>query len=387
MIPMQDRHQPYPTICMFGGVKHGKTTLATVMLEVVQHIGATEIKHTQFQQMDPVDFRITEQLSTFFRVAKFETSGKHYKLIDGESHVDLIKAIIGSLPEIQAAILVVSITEGITKEITEQIRLANKIGIRTIFPFLNAVDIAEDPELIGMCQDETEELLTKYGYTGERKPLTIIGNIANALKYKGKDLGATDWQPIVDLIFSLAQYTPTPVLSNELPLIVPISRVLEEEKGVTTIQGEKLQGQLAIGQDVDIVGKGDRIRTRCVGYDQTRIQIDAEPGWVTAGQVVSSPKQIRSYHQFRAAIYLTPVEKSGIHIPIVGNDKPDIHLWTIDVSGHITLPPSTAIVSPGEHAIVLVELEIPMAMQVGTRFEVKKTKQLIGIGIVIEIVQ
>ena len=384
---MQDKHQPYPTICMFGGVKHGKTTLATVMLEVVQHIGATEIKHTQFQQMDPVDFRITEQLSTFFRVAKFETSGKHYKLIDGESHVDLIKAIIGSLPEIQAAILVVSITEGITKEITEQIQLANKIGIRTIFPFLNEVDIVEDPELIGMCQDETEELLTKYGYTGERKPLTIIGNIANALKYKGKDLGATDWQPIVDLIFSLAQHTPIPVLSNELPLIVPISRVLEEEKGVTTIQGEKLQGQLAIGQDVDIVGKGDRIRTRCVGYDQTRIQIDAEPSWVTAGQVVSSPKQIRSYHQFRAAIYLTPVEESGIHIPIVGNDKPDIHLWTIDVSGHITLPPSTVIVSPGEHAIVFLELEIPMAMQVGTRFEIKKTKQLIGIGIVIEIVQ
>ncbi|MEC9257172.1 MAG: hypothetical protein VX541_01660 [Candidatus Poribacteria bacterium] len=156
---------------------------------------------------------------------------------------------------------------------------------------------------------------------------------------------------------------------------------------MTTIRGEKLRGQLAIGQNVDIVGKGDRIRTRCVGYNQTRIQIDAEPGWVTAGQVVSSPKQIRSYNQFKAAIYLMTVEESGIHMPIVGNDKPDIHLWTIDVSGHITLPPSTPIVNPGEHTIVLVELEIPMAMQVGTRFEIKKTNQLIGIGIVTEIIQ
>ncbi|HCK12701.1 TPA: elongation factor Tu, partial [Candidatus Poribacteria bacterium] len=80
-------------------------------------------------------------------------------------------------------------------------------------------------------------------------------------------------------------------------------------------------------------------------------------------------------------------EESGIHMPIVGNDKPDIYLWTIDVSGHITLPPDTPIVNPGEHAIVLVELEIPMAMQVGTRFEIKKTNQLIGIGIVTEIIQ
>ena len=81
------------------------------------------------------------------------------------------------------------------------------------------------------------------------------------------------------------------------------------------------------------------------------------------------------------------VEESGIHMPIVGNDKPDIHLWTIDVSGHITLPPGIPIVNPGEHAIVLVELEIPMAMQVCTRFEIKKTNQLIGIGIVTEIIQ
>ncbi|MEC7867284.1 MAG: GTP-binding protein [Candidatus Poribacteria bacterium] len=384
---MQDRHQSYPTICMFGGVKHGKTTLATAMLKVVQHIGATEIKDTQFQQIDPVSYRITEQLSTLFRTVKFETSGKHYRLIDSESHADLIKAIIGSSPEIQAAILVVRTTDGVTKEIIEQIQLANQIGIRTVFAFLNKVNMTEDPELIGMCQDETEELLTEYGYTGEKKPLTIIGDIDSALKYKGKDLGAADWQPIVDLIFSLAQHTLNPVLSNELPLIVPISKILEEKKGVTTIQGEKLRGQLAIGQNVDIVGKGDRIQTRCVGYNQTRIQIDAEPGWVTTGQIVSSPKQIRSYNQFKAAIYLMTVEESGIHMPIVGNDKPDIHLWTIDVSGHITLPPGIPIVNPGEHAIVLVELEIPMAMQVCTRFEIKKTNQLIGIGIVTEIVQ
>ena len=224
--------------------------------------------------MDPVNFRITEQLSTFFRVAKFETSGKHYKLIDGESHVDLIKAIIGGLPEIQAAILVVSINEGITKEITEQIQLANKIGIRTIFPFLNEVDIA-DPELIGMCQDETEELLTKYGYTGEKKPLTIIGNIASALKYKGKDLGATDWQPIVDLIFSLAQHTPIPILSSKLPLIAPISTtsplfnlVFEAVSIVTTMLDFALSSEerSEIGINVSSVILEDELATGFPAY-------------------------------------------------------------------------------------------------------------------------
>ena len=384
---MQSRCQSHPTICALGGIKHGKTALATAILKVVRHIGSTEVTDTEFQQMDPVGYPITDQLSTLFRTAKFETSRKHYRLIDSESHTDLIKAIIGSSPKIQAAILVVSAIDGITQEIIEQIQLANQVGIRTIFPFLNKADAVGDQELLEMCQDEMEELLERYGYGAEKRPPIIIGDVANALEYKGQDLGASDWQPIVDLIFSLAQHMPDPILTSELSLMIPVSEVLEEKKGVTTIRGEKLQGQLAVGQDVDIVGKGDRIRTRCVGYNQPEIQIDAEPGWITAGQVVSTPKQITSYNQFKAAIYLMTVEECGMHIPIVGSDKPDIHLWTIDVGGHITLPPDTAIVNPGEHATVSVELEIPMAMQVGTRFELKKMEQLIGVGIVTEIVQ
>ena len=382
---MQSRHQTHPTICMFGGVEHGKTTLATAILKVVRHIGSIEVTSTQFQEMEPTAYPVIEQLATLFRTAEFETSRKHYRLIDSQSHVDLIKAIIGHSPKIQAAILVVSATDGVTKEILEQIQLANQIGIRIIFPFLNKVNMTEDPELLEMCQDEIEELLTKYGHAAQKRPSVIIGDAAKALEYKGQNLGAADWQPIVDLIFSLAQHTLDPILPGEL--IIPISKVLEEKKGVTTIQGEKLQGQLAIGQNVDIVGKGDRIQTRCVGYNQTKIQVDAEPDWITAGQVVSSPKQIRSYNQFKAAIYLMTVEECGIHMPIVGNDKPDIHLWTIDVGGHIMLPLGTAIVNPGEHATVSIELEIPMAIQIGTRFEIKKTEQLIGIGTVTEIIQ
>lgn len=382
---MQSRHQTHPTICMFGGVEHGKTTLATAILKVVRHIGSIEVTSTQFQEMEPTAYPVIDQLATLFRTAEFETSRKHYRLIDSQSHVDLIKAIIGHSPKIQAAILVVSATDGVTKEILEQIQLANQIGIRIIFPFLNKVNMTEDPELLEMCQDEIEELLTKYGHAAQKRPSVIIGDAAKALEYKGQNLGAADWQPIVDLIFSLAQHTLDPILPSEL--IIPISKVLEEKKGVTTIQGEKLQGQLAIGQNIDIVGKGDRIQTRCVGYNQAKIQVDAEPDWITAGQVVSSPKQIRSYNQFKAAIYLMTVEECGIHMPIVGNDKPDIHLWTIDVGGHIMLPLGTAIVNPGEHATVSIELEIPMAIQIGTRFEIKKTEQLIGIGTVTEIIQ
>ena len=73
-------------------------------------------------------------------------------------------------------------------------------------------------------------------------------------------------------------------------------------------------------------------------------------------------------------------EECGAHIPLVGNDKPEIHLWTINVIGHLRLPPDVAVINPGEHATVQVALDLPMAILVGTRFDLKKMGVKLGIG-------
>jgi elongation factor Tu len=117
------------------------------------------------------------------------------------------------------------------------------------------------------------------------------------------------------------------------------------------------------------------------------VKVDAEPGWITPGQVVSEPKSIRSHTDFEATVYVMTQEECGTHIPLVGNDKPEIHLWTIDVTGHLHLPSEVAIVNPGEHATVQISLDTPMAIAVGTRFEIKKMGEKIGIGVVIEIME
>ena len=80
-------------------------------------------------------------------------------------------------------------------------------------------------------------------------------------------------------------------------------------------------------------------------------------------------------------------EECGTHIPLVGNDKPEIHLWTIDVTGHLHLPSEVAIVNPGEHATVRISLDVPMALAIGTRFEIKKMEVKIGMGVVTEVIE
>jgi elongation factor Tu len=382
------RHQALP-ICTLGGAGQGKTTLTAAILRVVSRIGSAQMSAEAFAQQEPIHRLIGSHMTVNYRAVDYETSGRHYTHIDALNHADNVKMLIGGSPEIRGSILVVSPDEGVTTETEAQVRLASQVGVSAIVAFLNTNEKVKDSELLEICEMEVRELLTDCGYKEERM---IIGDAAKALQYKGQNLNSEHWKPIVDLIFAMNRCMPQPRSALELPLMMPIRRVIDNPKGPSTVYGEIIQGRLSVGTAVDIVGKGERIRTRCVGLKQSsensresEAQVDAEPGWITPGQVILDPKQGKSYTAFRAVVYVMTPEECGTHIPLVGNDRPEIHLWTIDVAGRLRLPAELAIVGPGEHASVNISLGVPMAMQVGVRFEIKKMGMTIGMGTATEI--
>jgi elongation factor Tu len=393
------RHQALP-ICTLGSTGHGRTTLTAALIKVVSRIGSAQLQADNLELQEPTHHSIGMHIHTSYRAIDYETSGRHYTHIDTLSHADNVKMLIGGSPKIGGAIWVVSAVDGVTAEAEAQIRLASQNQVSTVVTFLNESGRIKDPELIEICEMEMREILTNSGYAAENSPI-IIGDAAKALKYQGQNLNSDHWKPIVDLIFAMNRCMPHPMNPSDLPLLMPIREVIDDPKGFSTLYGEILQGKLAVGHPVDVVGKGDRIKTRCVGLrhrdasslpedngdgEENEVQVDAEPGWISPGQIVSEPKRIKSHADFEAAVYVMTQEECGTHIPLVGNDKPEIHLWTIDVTGHLSLPPDVAIINPGEHAAVRISLDVPMAMQVGTRFEIKKMGVKIGIGVVAEII-
>ena len=387
----QYRHQGL-TICTLGGVEHGKTMLTAGIIKVVSRIGSTQMGVEDFELQQPTHHSIGQHAYISYKVIDYETSGRHYTHIDGLSHWDNLKMLIGGSPGIRGAILVVSAVDGVTAEAEAEIRLASQVRIPTVVTFLNKAERVKDPELIEICEMEIREILTDCGYAEEQSPI-VVGDAEKACNYKGQNLNSDHWKPIVDLIFGLNRCMPQPLNPLELPLLMPIRKVIDNPKGTSTLYGEVVQGGLAVGHPVDVVGKGDRIKTRCVGLrhsdagEEDEVQVDAEMGWITPGQVASQPKSIRSHTNFEAAVYVMTQEECGTHIPLVGNDKPEIHLWTIDVIGHLHLSSEVAIVNPGEHATVQISLDVPMALEGGTRFEIKKMGVNIGIGVVTEIIE
>ena len=373
-------------VCTLGGAQAGKTSLTAAMTKVVSRIGSTPVDSEDIEPQQASHHPISEGVGLDYRAVDYETSGRHYSQIDCRSHADTIKMLVSGSPEVRGAIWVVSAVDGVTESSETQIRLARQTHVPVIITFLNQTERVEDPELIEICAVEIRELLTDYGYEEENSPI-IIGDALKALRYKGHNLDSEHWKPIVDLILAMGRCMPQPIKPIDLPMLMPIREVTDDPKGISTLRGEVIQGGLAVGHAVDIVGKGERVKTRLIALRDGEVQVDAEPGWISPGQVVSEPKSIKSHTVFEAAVYVMTPEECKTHVPLVGNDKPEIHLWTIDVTGHLHLPPDVPMVNPGEHAHVSIALDVPMALQVCTRFEIKKMGARIGMGVVTEIVE
>ena len=377
----ENTHRRLP-ICTLGADGHGKTTLTAAIAKVVSRIGAIHTNgNNDFEAQHPISHPIREGVGITYRSIAYETSGKLYTQIDCETDLDIVKMLISGSPAIQGGIWVVNAVEGITRDSEAQLRLTHQMHIPIVLPFLNTGGISKDDELLDICLQEMRELLSECGWDEEIAPITI-GDALKALDYKGNSITSAQWQPIVDLVFAMNRTMPAPVDTNRLPIIMPIHEIVEETKDQVSIRGEIVQGHLAVGQAVDIVGKGDRIKTRVLSTKDNEVCVESEPDWLSVGQVLCPPKTIKSHSEFTALIYLLTHEESGTHIPLIENDRPDIYLWSIDMPAHLKLPSGLSLIKPGDYAQVSLTLDLPLAMEVGTRFEVKKMGSRIGFGVV-----
>ncbi len=369
-------------ICTLGADGHGKTTLTAAMAKVISRIGAIHTDgDTDFEAQPPIHHPIREGVGITYRTIAYETSGKFYTQIDCEMSSDIVKMLISGSPRIQGAVWVVNAVEGVTADSDAHLRLAHQLRLPKVLPFLNTGGVPEDDEIVDICKQEMHELLNACGDREETAPI-IVGDARKALDYRGDQITSSQWQPIVDLIVAMNSRMPAPVNTERLPLIMPIYEIAEAAKESVSVRGEIIQGQLAVGQAVDIVGKGDRIKTRVVGIKEREVSVESEPDWLSVGQVLCTPKTVKSHTEFTGLIYLLTFEESGTHIPLIENDRPDIYLWGVDMPAHLHLPPELSLIVSGTYAHVTLVLDLPLVMEIGTRFEVKKMGVRIGFGVV-----
>ncbi len=388
-----DRSKEHINIGTIGHVDHGKTTLTAAITNVLAKSG--QAKAMDYASIDAAPEEKERGITINTAHVEYETDKRHYAHIDAPGHADYVKNMITGAAQMDGAILVVSATDGPMPQTREHILLAGQVGIEKLIVFINKVDMVEDDEMIELVEMEVRDLLSQYGFDGDKTPF-IRGSGLKALEGDAKYEKA-----IIDLMKTADEYFPIPKREKDKPFLLPVEDVFTITGRGTVATGRVERGTIKEGEEVEIVGLKDTKKVVVTGIEMFRKLLDyAEAGDnvglllrgvnrddIQRGQVIVKPKSITPHKKFKAEIYALKKDEGGRHTPFFTNYRPQVYLRTTDVTATVTLPDGVEMVMPGDNTTIIVELIAPVAIEKNTKFSIREGGRTIGAGTVTEIIE
>jgi elongation factor Tu len=294
------------------------------------------------------------------------------------------------------AILVVSAADGPMPQTREHILLARQVGVPALVVFLNKVDMVDDAELLELVELEVRELLKSYQFPGDDIPV-IKGSALSALE--DKDADGIGEKAVLELMAAVDSYIPQPERAVDRPFLMPVEDVFSISGRGTVVTGRVERGVVKVGEEVEIVGLKDTVKTTVTGVEMFRKLLDSGMAGdnigallrgtkredVERGQVLAAPGSITPHTQFKAEAYVLTKEEGGRHTPFFTNYRPQFYFRTTDVTGVVKLPEGVEMVMPGDNVSMDVELIAPIAMDEGLRFAIREGGRTVGAGVVAKI--
>jgi elongation factor Tu len=306
------------------------------------------------------------------------------------------------------AILVCGATDGPMPQTREHILLSRQVGVPYIVVFLNKADLlAEDcggvgtdeyNEMLELVEMELRELLSTYDFPGDDTPI-IAGSALMALN--GQDDNGLGTSAVRKLVESLDSYIPEPVRAIDQPFLMPVEDVFSISGRGTVVTGRVERGIIKVGEEIQIVGLKDTIKTTCTGVEMFRKLLDegragenvgvllrgTKRDEVERGQVLCKPNSVTPHTKFESEVYVLSKEEGGRHTPFFKGYRPQFYFRTTDVTGAVELPEGVEMVMPGDNIKMVVTLIHPIAMEEGLRFAIREGGRTVGAGVVAKIIQ
>ena len=391
-----ERTRPHCNVGTIGHVDHGKTTLTAAITKVLAEEGGAEF--TPFDEIDKAPEEKARGITIATAHVEYQTSNRHYAHVDCPGHADYVKNMITGAAQMDGAILVVSAADGPMPQTREHILLARQVGVPAIVVYLNKVDQVDDAELLELVELEVRELLSIYEFPGDDIPV-ITGSALNALE--GNDEEGTGKASVQKLLEAVDTYIPQPERAKDQPFLMPIEDVFSISGRGTVVTGRVERGMVNVGDEVEIVGIKETVKTTCTGVEMFRKLLDqGEAGdnvgcllrgtkreEVERGQVLAKPGSITPHTKFKAEAYILTKDEGGRHTPFFTKYRPQFYFRTTDVTGTVELPQGTEMVMPGDNVSMDIELIAPIAMDTGLRFAIREGGRTVGAGVVAQVVE
>ena len=390
-----ERKKPHVNVGTIGHVDHGKTTLTAAITTIMaKKYGGTA---KAYDQIDAAPEEKARGITISTAHVEYESANRHYAHVDCPGHADYVKNMITGAAQMDGAILVVSAADGPMPQTREHILLSRQVGVPYIVVYLNKADMVDDAELLELVEMEVRDLLTSYDFPGDDIPI-VTGSALKALEGDQSDIGEPSIHKLVE---TLDNYIPEPVRNIDKAFLLPIEDVFSISGRGTVVTGRIESGIVKVGEEVEIIGIVDTVKTTCTGVEMFRKLLDEGRAGdnvgillrgtkredVQRGQVLAKPGTIKPHTQFEAEVYVLSKEEGGRHTPFFNGYRPQFYFRTTDVTGTCELPAGVEMVMPGDNVNTVVTLHSPIAMTEGLRFAIREGGRTVGAGVVAKIIK
>jgi selenocysteine-specific elongation factor len=306
-------------------------------------------------------------------------SGESVGVVDVPGHIDFIKNMLAGVGGIDAALFVIAADEGVMPQTSEHLAILDLLQITHGLVALTKIDmVANDPDWLELVQADVAEALEGTSLAGA--PIVPV----SARTGEGLERLTQAIQQVL---------SQTPERCNVGKPRLPIDRAFSVAGFGTVVTGTLSDGDLVVGQEVEITPAGLRARVRGLQTHKQKLERSVPGSRVAVNLSGVSKEQVARGNVVALPGSLPPTVLVDVHLRMVarGLDKPLLHNQPVDFfCGAAEVPARTRLLSaetlgPGEEGWVQLRLEAPVAVQRGDRFILRQPSpsRTLGGGVVV----
>ena len=347
-----------------GHVDHGKSTLIAALTGT----HPDRLKEEQAREM-------TIELGFGWMTLP---NGEEVGIVDVPGHRDFIENMLSGVGGIDAALLVVAADEGVMPQTREHLAILDLLQIPAGLIVLTKTDLAFDPAWLDLV--ETDIRAVVMGTVMEQGPIVRVSAKAKV------GLSA-----LVSELESLLQQKPLRLDMNRPRL--PVDRVFSISGFGTVVTGTLLDGQLALGDEVEILPSGQKGRVRglqthkrkeerAVPGSRTAVNISGvETESIQRGEVVVHPGQYQATRRIDARFRLLKDSSSFLK----HNSEVKFFVGASETIAVLRLLGREEL-NPGEEGWIQLELREPVVTVRGDRYILRRPSpgETLGGGMVLD---
>ncbi len=302
-------------------------------------------------------------------------SGREVSVVDVPGHERFVKNMLAGVGGIDLALLVIAADEGVMPQTREHLAILDLLRLQKGIIVVTKKDLV-DHELLELVIMELREVVA--GTALSSAPVVSVSAATGE--------GLSDLVKAIDRLLDVTQ----PKRDIGRPRL-PIDRVFTIAGFGTVVTGTLVDGQLAVGQEVEIVPLGLRARLRGLQTHKKRLDSVSPGSRVAAnlsgvatsdlerGHVLTSPDWLRPTTAVDVKVRLLP----RVAHPLRHNSEISFHSSALEALGKVRLLDKDKL-EPGETGWAQLALSHPVAVVKGDLFIIRSSKDTLGGGEIVD---